>query len=91
MGDRARIISDTEGFKSLNPTGYTLMYNESSAYDTAAKIDNGFTSLMNETARTLVVIYYSGHGIMEPGNSTFKTCAVLNETVTVSDQEASAA
>ena len=67
------------------------MYNENSAYDTAAKIDSGFASLMEERDRTLVVIYYSGHGIMEPNNSTFKTCALLNETVSVSDQEASSA
>ena len=44
---------------------------------------------MEETAQTLVVIYYSGHGIMEPNNNTFKTCAVLNETVSVSDEELS--
>ena len=39
---------------------------------------------MNEQARTLVVIYYSGHGLMEP-NNTFKTCAELNEFVSNED------
>ena len=39
---------------------------------------------MSEQARTLVVIYYSGHGLMEP-NNTFKTCAELNEFVANED------
>ena len=34
---------------------------------------------MDETAQTLVVIYFSGHGIMEIDSNKFKTCAVLND------------
>ena len=41
---------------------------------------------MSETSRTLVIIYYSGHGLMEP-DGTFKTCAELNEYVTSSNPD----
>ena len=41
---------------------------------------------MSEQSRTLVVIYYSGHGLMEPDN-TFKTCAELNEYVSSEDPD----
>ena len=34
---------------------------------------------MDETAQTIVVIYFSGHGIMEIDSNKFKTCAVLND------------
>ena len=82
--DKIRIIGQNGaiGFSKLSPTGYEVW--DQMTYDTAPKIDRGFSDLMAETGRTLVVIYYSGHGLMDP-NGSFKTCAELNQTVTSSD------
>ena len=48
---------------------------------------------MDETAQTIVVIYFSGHGILEINSDKFKTCAVLNanEVSESSEENASAA
>ena len=43
---------------------------------TAAKLDQMFGEIAAETCRTLVVLYYSGHGCLYPSDDT--DCAMLS-------------
>ena len=76
--DRIRITgaNNAKGLNMLSPNGYEAWTSEIA--DTSAKLDAGFTRLMAEQKRTLVVIYYSGHGCLSL-DGAFKTCAEVNE------------